>query len=58
MSMSRRRTSLLLGTLALVARLAHGLEGTMPKIAALAHWFDVVDNRGCPTALDTDRVVC
>ena len=56
--MSRRRTSLLLGTLALVARLAHGLERTMPEVAALGHWFDVVDNRRCPTALDTDGVVC
>lgn len=58
MSMSRRRTSLLLGTLALVARLAHGLEWTMPEVAALGHWSDVVHNRGWPTALDTDRVVC
>ena len=58
MSTSRRRTSLLLGTLALVARLAHGLEWTVPEVAALRHWSDVVHNRGRPPTLDADRVVC
>ena len=57
-STSRRRTSLLFGTLALVARLAHSLEWTMPEVAALGHWFDVVHNGGRPPTLDAYGIVC
>lgn len=55
-STMRRRTSLLLCTLAVVTALAHRLEWSFVEVSTLTHWRDVIYYSCWPLALDAQRV--